>query len=172
MMRSGRRPAERLICGAAAILAAGCAHRITAIQDFSFAQGPPIAGSTGTECGRITLSTTHAEPMGGASFRNIPSAGDAEVILTLDGHPTSIELAIDWVRADEYLKDFSVQPTRVTGTLVARDALVTTVRPYPADDGAGTLVWEKLRDARLRFVVGGPPGTALGLRHLVLTCDR
>jgi hypothetical protein len=172
MMRSCRRRVERLICGAAAILASGCAHRITTIQDFSFAQGPPVAGSIGTACGRITLSTTHAEPIGGASFRNIPSAGDAEVMLTLDGRPTSIELAIDWVQQGEYLKDFSVQPTRLTGTLVGRDALVTTGRPYPADDGAGTLIWDRPRDARLRFVVGGPPGTALGLRHIVLTCDR
>jgi hypothetical protein len=49
---------------------------------------------------------------------------------------------------------------------------VTTSRPFPADDGAGTLIWEKLADTRLRFVAGGPPGTAVGLRYVVLTCDR
>jgi hypothetical protein len=142
------------------------------VQDFSFAQRSPVAGSIGTECGQLAVSTTNTEPSGGAAFRNTPSAGDAEVALTMDGHPTNIQLAIDWVQQGEYLKGFNVKPTRLTGTLAAAGDLVTTSRPFPADDGAGSVVWEKPADGRLRFVVGGPPGTALGLRYVVLTCDR
>jgi hypothetical protein len=155
-----------------ATMGKGGRARVTAYQDFSFAQSATVSGSVRTTCGQITLSTTKTEPIGGSAFRNVPSVGDAEVTLTFDGTPDEIQVAIEWVQQGEYLKDFSVMPSRLTGTLATWGKQVTTTRPFPADDGAGTLIWDKLGDRQLRFVVGGPPGTALSIHHIMLACER
>jgi hypothetical protein len=35
-----------------------------------------------------------------------------------------------------------------------------------------TWVWDHLAQPQLRFVLGGPPGTAVGVRYLLLNCER
>jgi hypothetical protein len=140
--------------------------------DSSFSPRSYLSGEVFTACGPVTLLATNSESMQGASFRNVPSAGDAEIRLSFTRPPSEVHVAVSWVRADEYLKGFNVAPIALSETLVLNGDRVTTTRPFPADDGAGTLSWLDFHKTDLRFVIGGPPGTALAIDSFSVVCDQ
>jgi len=141
-----------------------------ALRDFSFGHGTPFLGSTPTDCGPLTLSTTNTEPFASASFRNNLSGNKATVKLEFPHPIAEFHLAVSYVRSDEYLAGFNVQPSKVSGTLVQGPDRVSTSQAFPADDGAGMLSWLGLNTEKLEFVVGGPPGTALALDGFQVSC--
>ena len=129
-----------------------------------------MSGSVMTACGRVSFSTTNTEVMRGFAFRNIPSAGDAEIHVTFDEPLTELSLSVGWVQRGEYLARFSIPPTSVSGTLVRQGAAITTSRPYPADDGRGDVLWLNPPSSGVSFVLGGPPGTAIGIDGFDVVC--
>ena len=133
--------------------------------DFSFLHGAPVEGTRLTACGRLTLSSTNTERAGIVSFRNRPAGPAAVVRFAFDRPIHQFELTVSHVRADERLSGFNVEsPTKLSGTLVeTADGQVTTSRPQPADDGAGTLTWPELETREISFAIGGAAGSVVSV---------
>ena len=140
--------------------------------DFSFVNGVPVSGTRLTACGKLTVSTTNTERFGTGSFRNDLSGKDAKVALTFDRPIRTFDLAVSYVRADEYLAGFNVEtPQRLSGTLTqTANGRVTTSHPFPADDGAGSLSWLNLQTREVELVVGGPRGSAIAIDAFFVAC--
>jgi hypothetical protein len=140
------------------------------VRDFSFAQGSPFGGSTPTECGELTVSSTNTEPVGRASFRKNHSGSEAAVTFKFAKPIHRFRLKASNVHSDEYLGDFNLVPTEISGTLTLSGGRVSTSRPRPAD-GAGIVSWFGASLSTLTFTISGPTSSALAIDGFAVECE-